>query len=177
MKPTPPVIWFTGLSGSGKTTLSNALAEKLRSQGIRVSQLDGDDLRLGLSSDLGFSDEDRLENVRRAAHVARIMRNGGALVICSLISPMVGMRDLARQIIGEGFVEVYVNCSIELCAQRDVKGLYAKVTAGDITDMTGIGSDYEPPVAPDIEIRTDNQTVEASAIELLSLIEYRSARS
>lgn len=125
-----------------------------------MTVLDGDDLREGINSDLGFSDQDRAENVRRTAHVARILRSGGAMVICSLISPRVAMREMAREIIGDGFVEVYVNCPIEVCRERDAKGLYARVSVGEINDFTGIGSDYEPPVSPEVEVRTHEMTVD-----------------
>jgi adenylylsulfate kinase len=155
-----PVIWLTGLSGSGKSTIAAALVARLRQAGKRVTELDGDALRQGLNSDLGYAEADRRENIRRAAHVARILNRGGALVVCSFISPTASMRQEARRIIGEPFVEVFVNCPIEVCAQRDVKGLYAKVTAGEITDMTGIGSDYEPPTEADIEVHTDRMSVQ-----------------
>lgn len=166
-----PVIWLTGLSGSGKSTIGRALADRLRAQGARVAELDGDALREGLNSDLGFSDEDRTENIRRAAHVARIMRNGGAIVICSFISPLAEMRAMARKIVGSGFSEVFVNCPIEICAQRDVKGLYAKVTAGEIKDMTGIGSDYQPPSDPEVEVRTHEQSIEECVAEILQYLD------
>jgi adenylylsulfate kinase len=173
MKPRIPVIWLTGLSGSGKSTIAKALATQLDSRNVRVAQLDGDALRQGLNSDLGFSDEDRLENVRRAAHVARILRNGGSVVICSLISPKAEMRYLAREIIGEGFVEVFVNCPIEICAQRDAKGLYAKAVAGEIPDMTGIGSDYEPPISPDIEVRTHEESLDECVSIIINALNRR----
>ena len=165
-----PVIWLTGLSGSGKTTIAKGLSKRLQQQGLRTAHLDGDTLREGLNNDLGFSDDDRMENVRRAAHVARIMRNGGAVVICSLISPLASMRQLARAIIGEGFIEVYVNCPIEVCMQRDVKGLYAKATAGHIDDFTGVGSEYEPPVSADLEVRTDQLDVSECVAGIISVM-------
>ena len=172
-----PVIWLTGLSGSGKTTIAKALSQRLQRQGLRTAHLDGDTLREGLNNDLAFSDDDRMENVRRAAHVARIMRNGGAVVICSLISPLVSMRQLAREIIGEGFIEVYVNCPIEVCMQRDVKGLYAKATAGHIDDFTGIGSEYEPPLEPDIDLNTVEMSVGECVARIEQALSNRTAHS
>ena len=143
------VIWFTGLSGAGKSTLATSLEMELHRRGIHTYLLDGDELRRGLNSDLGFSVSDRSENIRRTAEVARLLMDAGLVVITALISPFRRERELARERIGrERFTEVYVNTSLEVCEQRDVKGLYKRARAGLLPDMTGIGSPYEPPVDP-----------------------------
>ena len=140
------VLWFTGLSGSGKSTLANALEVDLHSRGIRTYLLDGDNVRMGLSKDLGFSDADRVENIRRIGEVAKLMMDAGLVVMTAFISPFKADRELARSVIGpEHFFEVYVNTPLEVCEQRDVKGLYKKARAGLIPSMTGITSPYEAP--------------------------------
>jgi adenylylsulfate kinase len=152
----PKIIWFTGLSGAGKTTLSLALNKIILRRGYFTKVFDGDIIREGLCKDLGFSDADRLENIRRIAEVAKLFADHGMIVICSFISPTTEMRNLAKKIIGkERFIEVYVNCTLEVCENRDVKGLYAKARQGLIKNFTGIDSIYEPPEHPDIELRTD----------------------
>jgi adenylyl-sulfate kinase len=153
---TPLVIWFTGLSGSGKTTLSEGLNNSILQKGYFTKLFDGDIIRLGLNSDLGFSEADRRENIRRTAEVAKMFCDTGLVVLCSFISPTHEIRELAKSIIGpERFIEVYVNCPIEICEQRDVKGLYKKYRLGLLKNMTGFDSPYEPPLHPDIEVRTD----------------------
>ncbi|WP_269469256.1 adenylyl-sulfate kinase [Cupriavidus taiwanensis] len=140
------VIWFTGLSGSGKSTLANALEVELHSRRMRTYLLDGDNVRRGLNRDLGFSMADRIENIRRIAEVARLMMDAGLVVITALISPFKRERAMARELIGaDRFLEVHVCTPLEICEQRDVKGLYKKARAGEISDMTGIDSPYEPP--------------------------------
>jgi adenylyl-sulfate kinase len=154
------VIWFTGLSGAGKTTLAVALKKKLEVTGQAVYVLDGDHLRKGLNSDLGFSNADRSQNIRRAAEVARLFAEAGNCVLATFISPFEADRRIARQIIGNRFIEVFVSCPISVCEKRDVKGLYKKARAGLITQFTGIDSPFEVPVAPDVTIRSAEQTVE-----------------
>ena len=155
------VIWFTGLSGAGKTTLANALALDLHSAGRHTFILDGDNIRTGLNKDLGFSDADRIENIRRIAEVAKLMMDAGLIVICAFISPFDRERQMARQLIGpQDFAEVYVSTPLAVCEQRDVKGLYQKARAGFIPNMTGISSPYEPPQSPELEIDTQSQSIE-----------------
>jgi bifunctional enzyme CysN/CysC len=147
------VIWFTGLSGSGKSTIANALEVALHAQGKRTYLLDGDNVRQGLNKDLGFTDADRVENIRRIAEVAKLMMDAGLIVLTAFISPFRREREMARELIGsENFVEVYVSTPLEVCEQRDVKGLYKKARAGQLPNMSGIGSPYEPPTAPTITL-------------------------
>lgn len=164
------VLWMTGLSGSGKSTIAHRLERELLMSGHRVSILDGDTLRTGLCSDLGFSREARQENLRRAAEVAKVMRNSGMLVIASFISPFRSEREMLVDIVGEGFYEVYIEASLETCEQRDPKGLYGRARSGVIRNFTGISSPYEPPENPAIRISTDNETVEESAHKLMMAI-------
>lgn len=147
------VIWFTGLSGSGKSTLANALEVELHARGHRTYILDGDNVRQGLNKDLGFTDADRVENIRRVAEVAKLMMDAGIVVMTAFISPFRRERQMARELIGEeNFIEVYVNTSLEVCEQRDVKGLYKKARSGQLPNLSGVGSPYEPPIAADFEI-------------------------
>jgi adenylyl-sulfate kinase len=148
-------VWFTGLSGSGKSTVANAVAEELLEQGRPASVLDGDNVRHGLNADLGFSAADRVENVRRVAHVARLMADAGLVVLVPVISPYRADRDRARElhsVAGLDFIEVFVDTPLELCEQRDPKGLYAKARAGELTGMTGIDDPYEPPLVPEVTL-------------------------
>jgi len=164
------VIWFTGLSGSGKSTICNSLEELLNTKKINTFTLDGDSVRNGLNKDLGFSDEDRSENIRRVAEVSKILMNAGNVVLTSFITPFNKDRELANKIIGEkNFIEVFVNTSLETCIDRDPKGLYAKSKSGLIKKMTGIDSDYEIPKSFDIEISESN-TLEESIEILYALI-------
>jgi adenylylsulfate kinase len=152
----PKVIWFTGLSGAGKTTLATGLNRFILRRGFFTKMFDGDEIRQGLNKDLGYSIEDRIENIRRTAEVAKLFADHGIIVVCSFISPTHQMRHMVRDIVGkERFIEVFVNCPLDVCEQRDVKGLYKKARQGLITDFTGIGSVYEIPENPDIEVRTD----------------------
>ena len=164
------VIWFTGLSGSGKSTICNSLEELLNTKKINTFTLDGDSVRNALNKDLGFSDEDRSENIRRVAEVSKILMNAGNVVLTSFITPFNKDRELANKIIGEkNFIEVFVNTSLETCIDRDPKGLYAKSKSGLIKKMTGIDSDYEIPKSFDIEISESN-TLEESIEILYALI-------
>ncbi|EJN24562.1 sulfate adenylyltransferase, large subunit [Pseudomonas sp. GM78] len=164
------VIWFTGLSGSGKSTIANALELQLHSQGRRTYILDGDNVRQGLNKDLGFTDADRIENIRRIAEVAKLMMDAGLIVMTSFISPFRQERETARQLIGtENFVEVYVNTPLDVCEQRDPKGLYKKARNGQIPNMTGINSPYEAPENPDFVFR-EHVSVQEMVNELLLLI-------
>lgn len=143
------VIWFTGLSGAGKSTLANVLEKELHARGKRTYILDGDNVRLGLNKDLGFTNADRVENIRRVAEVAKLMMDAGLVVMTAFISPFRAEREMARQLIGaEYFIEVYLDTPLEVCEQRDPKGLYKLARNGQLTDMTGINSPYEPPIAP-----------------------------
>lgn len=149
------VLWMYGLSGSGKSTIASLVERQLHNQGRFVVILDGDNFRDGLNADLGFSDEDRSENVRRVAEVARMFANQGVIVIVSVITPRRELRDAARKIIGDRFREIFIKASFETCASRDPKGLYAKVAAGEIKQFTGKDSGFEEPVAPDLLIDTE----------------------
>lgn len=155
------VVWLTGLSGAGKTTIAHALAERLRGAGYRVEILDGDVVRQHFSKGLGFSKEDRIENIRRVAYVAHLLARNGVVVITALISPYREGRNYARRLIGD-FVEVYVKCPLEVLIERDVKGLYAKALKGEIPNFTGISDPYEPPENPEVVVETDKETVEES---------------
>ena len=160
---TPKLIWFTGLSGSGKSTISDALENMLFKKGFSTYSLDGDNIRFGLCKGLGFSLEDRTENIRRIAEVANLMLDAGLIVLASFISPLKSQRNLVREIVGkENFVEVYVSTPIGECEKRDVKGLYKKVRDGEIENFTGISSVYEPPEKPDITIDTTDLSIKES---------------
>ncbi len=151
------VLWLYGLSGSGKSTLAQKLEATLHAEGRLVQALDGDNVRTGLNKNLGFSDEDRHENIRRVAEVARLFANSGVIVIVSLITPKNSMRSLVREIVGEeDLLEIYVKASYETCARRDPKGLYAKVAAGEVTQFTGKDSTFEEPIKPDLIIDTED---------------------
>ncbi|MGF1276324.1 adenylyl-sulfate kinase [Acetobacter pasteurianus] len=165
------VFWLTGLSGSGKSTLARAAETRLFADGVDVTVLDGDTLRAGLCKDLGFSEVDRTENVRRAAEVARLLRDAGQVVIVALISPLRSDRDLARQIIGDGFEEVFVDADLGTCEQRDPKGLYAAARAGKISGFTGIDAPYEAPAAPALRLVTGKDSVEAATKTLVTFVE------
>jgi adenylylsulfate kinase len=157
------VIWFTGLSGSGKTTLASNLEKELFFRRFFCQVLDGDNIRTGINNNLGFSQEDRLENIRRIAEVSKLLINTGMITICSFISPTEQIRGLARSIIGEkDFIEIFLNPPLEVCEQRDTKGLYQKARAGIIKDFTGISAPFEPPGNPDLEIDTSQLGIKES---------------
>ncbi len=166
------VIWLTGLSGAGKSTLANAVEAELISRGMRTYVLDGDNIRHGLNRDLGFTDEDRIENIRRVAEVAKLMLDAGLIVMTAFISPFRRERELAKQMIGpENFFEVYVSTPLEVCEQRDTKGLYLKARQGKIPNMTGVTSPYEPPDAPSCEIRTHELSIKECVKAIVHLLE------
>jgi len=155
------VVWLTGLSGAGKTTIAHALAERLKAAGYKVEILDGDVVRQHFSKGLGFSKEDRIENIKRVTYVAHLLARNGVVVIVALISPYREGRNYARQLIGD-FVEVYVKCPLNVLIERDVKGLYAKALRGEIQNFTGISDPYEPPENPEVVVETDKETVDES---------------
>lgn len=155
------IVWFTGLSGSGKSTLAGKVEEKLFESGIKTYLLDGDNIRHGLNSNVDFSDEGRKENIRRIGEVAKLFVDAGSVVLTAFISPFRADRDRVRSIVERGeFVEIFVNCPIEICEQRDVKGLYKKARAGAIKDFTGINSPFEAPLHAELEIRTNEMSVD-----------------
>ena len=165
------VFWFTGLSGSGKSTLAIALERQLFDQGYSVIVLDGDNIRTGINNNLSFSPDDRIENIRRIAEVAKLFLANGIICIVSFISPTRDMRSMAKDIIGPSdFVEVFIDTPIEICEARDVKGLYKKARAGQILDFTGVNAPYEPPLHADVHILTNGNTVEQSLTELYQRI-------
>ena len=168
------VVWFTGLSGSGKSTLANMVEKKLFGNGVHTYTLDGDNIRKGLNNNLGFSKEDRRENLRRISEVAKLFVDSGTVVIASFISPLKADRDVVKNIIGRAnFVEVFVNTPLEVCEERDVKGLYKKARAGEIKNFTGIDAPYEAPQNPDIEIKTNEERAENSAEEIISILKIK----
>lgn len=165
------LIWFTGLSGAGKSTLSNAVEVRLHEMGIHTYPLDGDNIRDGINRNLTFSAEDREENIRRVAEIAKLFVDAGIVVLGSFISPFSKSREEIRKIVGsDNFVEVFLNTSLEECERRDVKGLYKKARSGEIINFTGISSPYEIPENPDIEIRTEELSVEAAAEMVVDFI-------
>lgn len=171
------VIWFTGLSGSGKSTLANQLEVYLFEQGFRTYVLDGDNVRGGLNKDLDFSEAGREENIRRLGEVAKLFVDAGVIVLTAFISPFKNDREKVRQIVGdESFVEVFVDCPIEVCEQRDVKGLYKKARAGEIKNFTGIDSPFEVPTQPDVHVQTHLHSLEACLKQLINSIETKIKR-
>ncbi len=165
------VFWFTGLSGSGKSTLAIALERQLFDIGYNVVVLDGDNIRTGINNNLSFSPDDRIENIRRIAEVAKLFLANGMICIVSFISPTRDMRSMAKQIIDtEDFVEVFIDTPIEICEARDVKGLYKKARAGEILDFTGVNAPYETPLKPDVHIHTESMTIENSLLQLYQQI-------
>lgn len=164
------VIWMVGLSGSGKSTLARALENSLHEEGFLTQLLDGDNMRTGINNNLGFSQEDRTENIRRAAETAKLFMNAGLVTICSFISPTEDIRKMAKEIVGDGYVEVYVDCPVEVCEARDVKGLYAKARKGEIPDFTGISAPFDVPKNPDVAVDTANQSLENSHQDLVKAI-------
>jgi bifunctional enzyme CysN/CysC len=164
----PLVLWFTGLSGSGKSTVAKLVEQALHRGGRHTYSLDGDNVRHGLNKDLGFTDADRVENIRRVGEVAKLFADAGLVVLCSFISPFRAERRMVRDLLDPGeFLEVFVDTPVEECMRRDPKGLYAKAVAGKLANFTGIDSPYEPPEAPELHLRTAGRTPEESSAELL----------
>jgi bifunctional enzyme CysN/CysC len=164
------VVWLTGLSGSGKSTIADAAVRKLHAMGIHTYVLDGDNMRTGLNKDLGFTPEDRAENVRRVAEVSKLMRDSGVVVFVALVSPFRSDRESAATLFDKGdFIEVFVDTPVDVCSQRDPKGLYAKAAAGNLPNMTGVGQAYEPPLSPDLIVHGTGD-VESSADLLVAAI-------
>lgn len=165
------VLWMTGLSGSGKTTIAIALEQKLHESGFLTQILDGDNIRSGINNNLGFSEEDRTENIRRIAEISKLFVNCGVITINCFVSPTIAIRNQAKQIIGEDdFIEVFVNTPLGICEQRDPKGLYKKARKGEIKDFTGISAPFEAPDQPSINLETSNKSVEQCVDELYSTI-------
>lgn len=164
------VLWMFGLSGSGKSTIARALENELYSRGVHTKLLDGDNLRAGVNNNLTFSLQDRIENIRRSAEVSKLFMENGDVVICSLVSPTKAIRKQAEEIIGEGFREVYVNAPFDVCAKRDVKGLYKKALAGEIKNFTGLDSPFEGSENPFIELRTHEKDLETCKNELVEIV-------
>jgi len=168
------VLWFTGLSGSGKSTVAHAVEERLHQAGCRTFVFDGDNVRHGLCSDLGFSEEDRRENIRRIGEMTKLFVEAGVIAMTAFISPFRAERQRVRQLFAEGdFIEVYCDCSLEVCEARDVKGLYAKARAGLIPNYTGISSPYEPPEHPEVRLKTDTETLEESVDKVMEYLRER----
>lgn len=160
--PSGLTVWFTGLPSAGKTTLARGLASRLASDGRRVEVLDGDIVRTRLTRDLGYSKNDRIENVRRVGFVADLLSRNGVIVLCSVISPYRDAREEVRRLHGDRYLEVYVATPLDICTARDVKGLYARQRAGDMHGLTGVDDPYEPPLHPDVVVPTQTQSVEES---------------
>jgi len=168
------ILWFTGLSGAGKSTLAHCVEESLYQLGCRTFVLDGDNIRHGLCGDLGFSVDDRSENIRRIAEVSKLMMEAGVITLTAFISPFRSEREKARQIFPHGeFFEIYCKCPIEVCEQRDVKGLYKKARAGEIKDFTGISSPYEEPINPELIVETSKNSLEHCTKLVIDMLEDR----
>jgi adenylylsulfate kinase len=170
----PFLLWFTGLSGSGKSTVANEVERILFEQGINTYTLDGDNIRLGLNKDLSFTEQDRVENLRRIAEVSKLMIDAGLVTLAAFVSPFIKERENIRNIVGESnFIEVFVDCPIEICENRDVKGLYKKARNGEIKNFTGIDSPYEKPTNPDIIINTGTESLDESANKILNFLKNK----
>lgn len=168
------LIWFTGLSGSGKSTLANLVEVELHKMNISTFTLDGDNIRQGLNKDLSFSPEDRTENIRRIAEVANLLIDSAVVTLAAFVSPYLKDREAIKTIVGsENFIEIFVNTSLEECERRDVKGLYKKARNGEIKNMTGISSPYEPPINPDLEIITDHESIQESLKKTINFIKEK----
>lgn len=163
-------LWLTGLSGSGKTTIAKGLEKKLHNEGYMTQLLDGDNVRTGLCNNLSFSIKDRQENIRRIAELNKLFLEAGVITISCFVSPTIEIREMAKGIIGSDFQEVFINTPLEVCESRDVKGLYAKARKGEIKNFTGIDSPFEAPLNPNIELKTENQSIESSVEDLYSQI-------
>lgn len=168
------ILWFTGLSGAGKSSLAHAVEEELHQLGCRTFVFDGDNVRHGLCADLGFSAEDRVENIRRVGEMAKLFVETGVIALTAFISPFLSDRDRVRSLVPHGdFLEIYCHCPLEICEQRDVKGLYKRARAGKIKDFTGISSPYEDPVDPELTVETGTLTMEESVAQVMQLLRHR----
>jgi adenylylsulfate kinase len=168
------IVWFTGLSGSGKSTLAHALEDTLHKNNIRTFVLDGDNVRHGLCKDLGFSNDDRTENIRRIGEVSNLMLEAGVIVLTAFISPFIKDRNIVRELVAEGeFIEVYCDAPLDVCELRDVKGLYKKARAGEVAEFTGISSPYEAPNDPEIVLDTENQSIQNSVEFILAFLKEK----
>ncbi|MUK41319.1 adenylyl-sulfate kinase [Aliivibrio fischeri] len=174
-KQKPAVLWFTGLSGAGKSTIAGALESKLAELGYHTYLLDGDNVRHGLCKDLGFSDHDRQENIRRIGELSKLMADAGLIVLSAFISPHRAERQIVRELLPEGeFLEVFVNTSLDECEKRDPKGLYKKARAGEIKHFTGIDSEYQQPLSPEIDLPAGTQSIEVLVEQCLEELKVRS---
>lgn len=168
------ILWFTGLSGAGKSTVAHAVEEKLHQNKCSTFVLDGDNVRHGLCGDLGFSDDDRQENIRRVAETAKLMMEAGVITLTAFISPFIKDREIARSLVPHGeFLEIYCECDLSVCEKRDVKGLYKKARAGDIPFFTGISSPYEAPISPELILNTDKEDIGESVEKVMQLLANR----
>jgi adenylylsulfate kinase len=168
------ILWFTGLSGSGKSTLAHALEEQLHQIGCRTFVFDGDNVRHGLNKDLGFSPEDRQENIRRIGEMCKLFMDAGIIALTAFISPFREDRNMVRRLVGDAnFIEIFCNCSLDTCEKRDVKGLYQKARRGEIRDFTGISSPYEDPGNPELLIKTDSSSIEECVDEIMRYLKAR----
>jgi len=167
------VLWFTGLSGAGKSTLAHALEEQLHQRGCSTYVFDGDNVRHGLCGDLGFSEQDRVENIRRIGEMAKLFCNAGILALTAFISPFSADREKVRKLAGDDFIEIFCDCSLDVCESRDVKGLYKKARKGEIPEFTGISSPYEAPEAPEISLDTGTQPLEECVQKIIAYLENR----
>lgn len=171
LKQNSKVLWLTGLSGSGKTTIAKVVERQLHEKGFLTQLLDGDNIRAGINNNLGFSDTDRTENIRRIAEVSKLFLNCGVITVNCFVSPTEEIREQAKQIIGgENFVEIFVDTPLSVCESRDTKGLYAKARRGEVKNFTGISAPFEEPSKPHLIVKTENKTVEQSATELIEYI-------
>ena len=165
------LLWFTGLSGSGKSTLANLVEIELHKKGVSTYILDGDNIRQGINKDLSFTPGDRSENIRRIAEISNLMLDAGVVTLAAFVSPYLKDREAVKQVVGiDNVIEIYVNTSLEVCEQRDVKGLYKKARAGEIKNMTGVSAPYQPPITPDIEIITNGQTTQQSVAAIMQFL-------
>lgn len=168
------VMWFTGLSGAGKSTLAHELEERLHQMGCRTFVFDGDNVRHGLCQDLGFSPQDRTENIRRTGEMAKLFVNAGVIALMAFISPFAADRERVRQLLGDqDFIEIYCRCAIEVCEARDTKGLYRRARAGEIKDFTGVSSPYEPPENPDLVLDTGSEPLQICVDKTVALLERK----
>ena len=168
------ILWFTGLSGAGKSTLAHALEERLHQQNCRTFVFDGDNVRHGLCADLGFSDEDRQENIRRIGEMAKLFIEAGVIALTAFISPFKADRKKVRDLVPDGdFIEIYCQCPLEICEERDVKGLYKRARAGEIKEFTGISSPYEEPENPELVVNTGEHSLDDCVDQVIAFLEHR----